>query len=192
MSGRPGDLDLLGFNAVALDDLPGVVLTDLSVLEDGRGSFVETFRRSWLPAEPVVVQANLSRSAAGVIRGLHFHRVQSDYWCLIEGSAFVALADLREGSPTFRQVRTSPFDASASSRGLYVPPGVAHGICAVSAITLQYLVDAYFTGEDEFGVAWDDPDLAVAWPVAEPIVSDRDRANPSLAEVLRDPPAFAG
>jgi dTDP-4-dehydrorhamnose 3,5-epimerase len=184
--------DLLGFSVVALTDLPGVVLTDLTVLEDGRGSFVETFRRSWLPTEPAIVQANLSRSAAGVIRGLHFHRVQSDYWCLLEGSAFVALADLREGSPTFREVRTAPFDARASMRGLYVPAGVAHGICAVSTIALQYVVDAYFTGDDEFGVAWDDPDLAVAWPVAEPTVSDRDRANPSLAEVLRDPPVFAG
>jgi len=177
---------------VALTDLHGVVLTDLTVHRDGRGAFVETFRRSWLPSEPAFVQANLSRSVAGVIRGLHFHRVQSDYWCLIEGTAVVALADLRLGSPSFREVRTSSFDADVSPRGLYVPPGVAHGICAVSAITLQYLVDAYFTGDDEFGVAWDDPDLAVAWPVADPIVSDRDRANPSLAQVLRDPPAFAG
>jgi dTDP-4-dehydrorhamnose 3,5-epimerase len=179
---------------VALTDLPGVVLVDLTLREDDRGSFAETFRQDWLPAasSPSVVQANLSRSRAGVIRGLHFHRRQSDYWCLIGGQAFVALADLRTGSPTFKEVRTSSFDASASLRGLYVPRGVAHGIAAVSAITLQYLVDAYFTGDDEFGVAWDDPYLAVPWPVQDPVVSDRDRANPSLAEVLRDPPVFDG
>jgi len=181
---------------VALTDLPGVTLTDLTVREDGRGSFVETFRRSWLPTDPSFVQSNLSRSHAGVIRGLHFHRRQSDYWCLIEGRAFVALADLRVGSPTFREVRTAPFDAGEAMRGLFVPPGVAHGICAVSPIALQYLVDAYFTGDDEFGVAWDDPELAVPWPVAglggDPTVSDRDRSNPSLDEVLRDPPAFGG
>lgn len=175
---------------MALSDLPGVVVVDLTLREDDRGAFVETFRQSWLPSAPAVVQANLSRSREGVIRGLHFHRRQSDYWCLIEGQAFVALADLREGSPTFKEVRTSPFDAGTSLRGLYVPSGVAHGICATSAITLQYLVDAYFTGDDEFGVAWDDPDLAVPWPLKDPVVSERDRANPSLAEVLRDPPAF--
>ena len=177
---------------MALTDLSGVVLADLTLRPDDRGEFVETYRRSWVPSMPSVVQANLSRSRAGVIRGLHFHRRQSDYWCLIEGQAFVALADLRVGSPTFREVRTSPFDAAASMQGLYVPAGVAHGICAVTAITLQYLVDAYFTGDDEFGVAWDDPDLAVAWPVKDPVVSERDRANPSLTEVLRDPPAFRG
>jgi dTDP-4-dehydrorhamnose 3,5-epimerase len=177
---------------VALSDLPGVVVVDLTLHQDERGAFAETFRQAWLPSASPVVQANLSRSSAGVIRGLHFHRRQSDYWCLIEGSAFVALADLREGSPTFREVRTAPFDASVSLKGLYVPPGVAHSICAVTAITLQYLVDAYFAGDDEFGVAWDDPELAVPWPVADPVLSDRDRSNPSLAQALRDPPAFAG
>ena len=182
----------LSSNAVALSDLHGVVLVDLTVRGDDRGTFVETFRRSWLPSEPSVVQANLSRSRPGVIRGMHFHRRQADYWCLIEGTAFVALADLRAGSPTFRQVRTSPFEASDPMRGLCVPPGVAHGICAVSSITLQYLVDAYFTGDDEYGVAWDDPDLAVPWPVQDPVVSERDRSNPSLADVLRDPPVFDG
>jgi dTDP-4-dehydrorhamnose 3,5-epimerase len=177
---------------VALTDLLGVALVDLTLRGDDRGAFIETFRQSWLPSARPAVQANLSRSRAGVIRGLHFHRRQSDYWCLVEGEAFVALADLRAGSPTFREVRTSSFDASASMRGLYVPAGVAHGICAVTPITLQYLVDAYFTGEDEFGVAWDDPDLAIPWPVDDALVSDRDRSNPSLSEVLRDPAAFDG
>lgn len=177
---------------MTLTDLHGVTLVDLTVHADGRGSFVETFRQEWLPSARTVVQTNLSRSEAGVIRGLHFHRRQSDYWCLLEGRAFVALADLRRGSPTFREVRAMPIDAPAAMRGLYVPRGVAHGICAVTPIALQYLVDETFSGEDEFGVAWDDPDLDVPWPVRDPIVSDRDAANPSLEEVLRDPPVFDG
>jgi dTDP-4-dehydrorhamnose 3,5-epimerase len=177
---------------VTLTDLPGVAVVDLTVHADGRGSFVETFRQEWLPAARTVLQSNLSRSGAGVIRGLHFHRRQSDYWCLLEGIAFVALADLRSGSPAFREVRTMSMEASQAMHGLYVPRGVAHGICAVTPIALQYLVDVPFSGDDEFGVAWDDPDLAVPWPVHDPVVSERDRSNPALREVLRDPPVFDG
>jgi dTDP-4-dehydrorhamnose 3,5-epimerase len=177
---------------VTLTDLHGVALVDLAVHADDRGSFVETFRQEWLADAGTVAQTNLSRSVAGVVRGLHFHRRQSDYWCLLEGRAFVALADLRRGSPTFGEVRTMELEAPDAMRGLYVPRGVAHGICAVTPIALQYLVDEPFSGDDEFGVAWDDPDLAVPWPVRDPIVSERDRANPSLADVLRDPPVFDG
>lgn len=174
-------------------DFPGVVITDLVSHADGRGAFIELYRQEWLPeGSPPILQSNLSRSRAGVLRGLHYHLQQADYWCVLEGRAFVALVDLRDGSPTFREVRTIDFDADERLRGLYVPPGVAHGFCARSDVALLYQVDAYFTGKDEHGVAWDDPDLAIAWPLAEPVLSDRDRANPSLAEALRDAPRFGG
>jgi len=137
-----------------------------------------------------MVQSNLSRSRAGVLRGLHFHRRQADYWCVLEGTAFVALVDLRAGSPTEQATWWQTFDAGTAMRGLYVPPGVAHGFYAVTDLALQYLVDAAFTGEDEFGIAWDDPDLAIPWPSAEPLTSDRDASNPSLAEMLGEQPAF--
>jgi dTDP-4-dehydrorhamnose 3,5-epimerase len=140
-----------------------------------------------------MVQSNLSRSRAGVLRGLHFHRRQADYWCFIEGRAFVALVDVRTGSPTEGRAWWQGFDASAGLRGVYVPPGVAHGFRALTDVALQYVVDEPFTGRDEFGVAYDDPELAIPWPGEAPIVSERDRSNPSLAEVMAaDPPAFGG
>ena len=75
-------------------------------------------------------------------------------------------------------------------RALYVPPGVAHGFYAVTDVALQYLVDAPFTGDDEFGFAWNDPDAAIPWPTTEPVLSDRDASSGSMAAVLRDAPVF--
>ncbi len=138
-----------------------------------------------------MVQGNLSVSRSGVMRGLHFHRRQTDYWVLLEGRAFVGLYDLRSGSPTNGAAAGLRVDATGGPRGLVVPPGVAHGFCAETDVLLLYLVDAYFDGTDEHGIAWDDPDLGINWPVQTPILSARDRSNPSLAEARRDPPGYA-
>jgi dTDP-4-dehydrorhamnose 3,5-epimerase len=167
--------------------IAGVVLRPLTRHADVRGAFTETYRREWLPDGREMVQSNLSRSRAGVLRGPHFHRRQADYWVVVEGRMFVGLIDLRRGSATegLRHEVTLEADDPA---GLYIPPGVAHGFVAETDVVFQYLVDAYFDGSDEFGIAWDDPDLGIAWPVGAPIVSDRDRGNPSLAAVLADPP----
>lgn len=173
-------------------DIHGVRTVDLTRLADDRGSFAETFRQEWFPGTAPMVQSNLSRSRAGVLRGLHFHGAQADYWCVLEGSAFIALVDLRAGSPTQGRTWTTTIDAPDAMRGLYIPSGVAHGFYAVADMALQYLVDRSFTGDDELGVAWDDPALALDWPSADPILSARDRSNPSLEDVLRDPPRFAG
>ena len=137
-----------------------------------------------------MVQSNLSRTRAGGLRGLHFHRAQADYWCVLEGSAFVALVDLRAGSPTKDATWSETFDAAAGLRGLYVPAGVAHGFLALTDLTMQYLVDRPFTAEDEFGIAWNDPDLAIPWPHDDPVVSERDGSNPPLADVVQDRPPF--
>ena len=137
--------------------LHGVHLVDLTTRGDERGSFTETFRQEWFPGAPPIVQSNLSISRAGVLRGLHVHRRQADYWCWLDGTAFVALYDLREGSPTHRQAWTRVFDANESLVGLYIPNGVAHGFTALTDARLQYMVDGYFTGEDEQGFAWNDP-----------------------------------
>ncbi|MGH2540257.1 MAG: dTDP-4-dehydrorhamnose 3,5-epimerase family protein [Actinomycetota bacterium] len=169
----------------------GARLVDLSTTDDERGAFTEVFRQEWFSGLPAMVQSNLSVSRAGVLRGLHFHRRQADYWCVLEGSAFVALVDVRAGSPTQGRSWWDTFDAGTGLRGLYVPPGVAHGFFALTDMRLQYLVDRAFTGDDEFGFAWNDPSTGIPWPASDPIVSERDASNPSLAEALVDPPAYS-
>lgn len=172
--------------------IEGVVLISLAPHEDDRGSLVEVFRRAWVPGPNEVLQANLSISRQGVLRGLHFHRRQADYWCVLYGKTFVGLYDLRAGSPTEGSRAEIAIAPEHQRYGLYVPPGVAHGFFAETETWLLYLVDAFFTGEDEFGLAWDDPKVRIAWPAANPILSERDRSNPQLTQVLMEhPPVYA-
>ncbi len=107
---------------------------------------------------------------------------------MLSGTAFVGLFDLRARSPTEGKKAELRLAAEEERLGLYLPAGVAHGFYAETELVLQYLVDAPFTGEDEFGLAWDDPDVGMAWPSAEPILSERDRSNPPLAEILANAP----
>jgi dTDP-4-dehydrorhamnose 3,5-epimerase len=165
--------------------IDGVTIVDLEVRSDVRGSFVEFYRGSWLPADSPPLQGNVSRSIAGSLRAMHFHRRQWDYWFVLSGEAFVALVDLRAGSPTERATSTMRFSGE-TPRGLFIPPGVAHGFLAETDLVLEYLVDRYFDGTDEWGIAWNDPALGIDWPTADPILSDRDRSSPSLAEALRE------
>jgi dTDP-4-dehydrorhamnose 3,5-epimerase len=172
------------------DRLAGVRIRELIARSDDRGSFTEIFRPEWLPGTQPIAQSNLSRSHAGVLRGMHFHRRQADYWCFTRGHVWVALFDLRAGSPTERRPQTLELDAPREMIGLYVPPGVAHGFYAHTEATLLYLVDRGFDGTDEFGFAWNDPDLPVTWPAGNPVVSERDRTAPPLSEALSDPPEW--
>jgi dTDP-4-dehydrorhamnose 3,5-epimerase len=167
--------------------IPGVQILGLRPHEDERGRFVEIFRKSWFPQRPwSAVQSNRSQSEAGVLRGLHFHHHQVDYWFVDRGRIRVGLVDLRRSSPSFRVAEVIELD-ELDFTGLYIPVGVAHGFVALTPATLLYVVDNYYDGADEFGVAWDDPALGLDWGVTDPIVSPRDRANPHLADI----PAFA-
>ncbi len=163
--------------------IAGVRHVRLPTFADDRGRFVETFRKEWFPERSWErVQTNRSDSRAGVLRGLHYHFRQVDYWYVPHGRMRVGLADLRRTSPTFRCSAVVELDGDAPW-GLFIPSGVAHGFLALSDVTLTYLVDNYYDGADEMGVAWDDPDLAVAWDVTEPLLSPRDRANPRLSAI---------
>jgi dTDP-4-dehydrorhamnose 3,5-epimerase len=170
----------------------GVLLYPLTSHADLRGSFTEDYRRNWIPGGDEMVQGNVSLSRAGVLRGLHFHREQSDWWTYYTGVATVGLFDLRSGSPTEGVGTAIRIDTTKMFKSLFIPPGVAHGFWAETDLILHYMVDRYHTGADEFGVAWDEPGLGIGWPGTEPILSDRDRSNPSLEVVLRDPPPFPG
>ena len=139
---------------------------------------------------PRFVQANLSTSAAGVLRGLHYHRRQLDYWTVASGRALVALVDVRpvaDGRATRPPVETHELSADD---WVVIPAGVAHGFLALEPLELLYLVTNEFDNSDELGFAWDDPAVGVPWPVIDatpdgrPILSDRDRSNPTLAELV--------
>ena len=174
---------------------------------DSRGAFREIWRASAFgPIDPAsaslapggtattgnaasFVQANLSSSAAGVLRGLHLHRHQLDYWTVLAGKAFIALVDVRPlvrgtGSRAIVETRIMGPDEA-----VVIPAGVAHGFLAMDPIELLYLVTNEYDGSDELGFAWNDPEVGVPWPSVgtpngQPILSDRDLSNPPLAELL--------
>jgi dTDP-4-dehydrorhamnose 3,5-epimerase len=156
--------------------IPGVTLTPLTGHADERGSFVEIMRAANFSDE--FVQANHSRSRAGVLRGLHYHRHQADLWYVVRGRMQVGLADLRE--PSSRPASTSLVLESDDPAVLFVPPGVAHGFLALTDLDLIYFVTRYFDASDEFGVPWDNPALDIPWENTEPILSERDRSASPL------------
>ena len=162
--------------------IEGVVVVTPDVHADERGRFVETYRRSWFPLGREMVQGNRSDRQAGSVVGLHFHLHQADYWYVTRGRARVVLHDLRVGSPTERTTTTLELGGE-EERGVFIPPGVAHGFAALTDLTLTYLVDGYYNPEDELGVAWDDVEIAADWGVEGPVLSERDRRNPRRGEL---------
>jgi len=181
--------------------LPGVRYGAVVRHADARGSFRELWRASAYPSAGIpaelsgvsgsrFVQANLSVSAAGVLRGLHYHRRQLDRWIVATGRAFVALVDVRPAAAGDGAAVVETRELGADE-WVEIPAGVAHGFLAREPLELVYLVTAEFDDSDELGFAWDDPAVGVPWPlpIAEtgdgsPILSDRDRSNPTLADLV--------
>jgi dTDP-4-dehydrorhamnose 3,5-epimerase len=162
-------------------------IADVELIEptsfgDDRGRFVETYRREWLPKGREMIQTNRSEKVAGSLVGLHYHLHQADYWYMLRGTARVVLADLRVGSPTEMTTFIVDLDGE-QDRGLFIPPGVAHGFASHTDMLLWYLVDGYYNPNDELGVAYDDPALGIDWGVSDPVVSERDKANPTVADI---------
>jgi len=162
--------------------IDGAVVVTPEAHGDERGVFVETYRRSWFPHGREMLQANRSDKQVGAVVGLHFHHHQADYWYVPRGRARVVLHDLRVASPTERgtvELEIGDHD----QRGVWIPPGVAHGFAALTDVTMTYLVDQYYNPADELGVAWDDVDIGADWGIAglegAPVTSQRDRANPT-------------
>lgn len=168
---------------IASAAIHGVKFTRLRAFGDARGRFMETFRKEWFPERDwEIIQTNRSDSIAGVLRGLHYHFKQVDYWYVPKGRVRVGLADLRQGSPT--QGASEVVEIGDDNQmGIFVPTGVAHGFYALTNVTLTYLVDNYYDGADEMGVAWNDPTLAVPWGVTAPLLSARDETNPAYGDI---------
>ena len=168
--------------------IPGLVVIEPVVHGDARGFFMETWHASryaqaGLPGR--FVQANLSRSGAGVIRGLHYQypEPQGKLVSVPEGRVFDVAVDIRRGSPTFGQWAGVELSAE-NHRQFYVPEGFAHGFCVLGeAALLAYQCTAEFRPEFDRVVAWDDPDIGVRWPLGSGRLSDKDAAAPRLADI---------
>jgi dTDP-4-dehydrorhamnose 3,5-epimerase len=173
--------------------LAGLVLIEPTVFPDERGFFLETFRREdyrRLGIDVEFVQDNHSRSQRGAIRAFHFQLSpgQAKLVRAARGSVYDVAIDLRRDSPTYREHEA--FELSdVNQRQLFVPVGFAHGFCVTSDVAdVTYKVSSYYDPATERGIAFDDPELGVQWPVDEPLVSERDRANPRLDEIAAELP----
>lgn len=160
-----------------------VQIVTLQPFVEERGRFMELFRKEWFPQRSwEIIQSNRSDSRAGVLRGLHYHFRQVDYWVVVNGRMRVGLADIRPDSPTCGATQTIEM-GEENQLGLFIPIGVAHGFVALTQVTLTYIVDNTYDGADEYGVAWNDPDLALPWGSDTPTVSPRDAANRFLRDI---------
>lgn len=167
-------------------ELPEVVLIEPQVYRDSRGWFCESYRRSDFARFGIEVsfaQDNHSRSAARVLRGLHYQnppRAQGKLVRAIVGEVFDVAVDIRKRSPTYKRwvgVRLS----AENRRMLYIPPGFAHGFCVLSEVAeVLYKTTEEYAPELECGIRWNDAELAIEWPIEQPLVSERDAALPLL------------
>ena len=169
--------------------IPGVILVEPDVYRDARGFFLETFHARKYAAAGIpgsFAQDNHSLSGAGTLRGLHMQvtKPQGKLIRVVEGEIWDVAVDARPSSSTFGQWVAEVLSAE-NFKQFYVPPGCAHGFCVLSArAQVQYKCTEIYDPADEIGIAWNDPALAIRWPVANPLLSDRDRGHGSLQNVL--------
>lgn len=160
-----------------------VVLRDLTVHGDHRGRVFEGWRDEWTPFQ--VKQLTEGRAQAGVLKGLHLHYIQWDYWRIISGKMFVGLYDARPNSPTLGTSLgfiMSPDKPTALS----IPPGVAHGYRAIEDVEMIYLLSEVYNPDDEFGIRWDSVGIGDE-PEGEPLISERDLGLPTVDEFVFSP-----
>ncbi len=176
--------------------LPGVLIVEPAVYRDGRGFFLESHNSSTFAESGVErpwVQDNHSRSGRATLRGLHLQcrRQQTKLVRVTRGEVFDVAVDVRRGSPSFLGW-TGCVLSEDNFRQLYIPRGFAHGFCVISeSAEVQYKCDHYYDRDDELSIAWDDPQIGIDWPVGEPLLSDRDRAAPTIAGCFEQLPTFS-
>ena len=171
--------------------LPGCVVVEPQVFGDSRGAFFESFNVDKLAGhglQPRFVQGNVSTSVRGVLRGLHYQwpKPQGKYVSVLEGEVWDVAVDIRRGSPTFGKWEAVLLTAG-NRRHFWIPEGFAHGFAVLSEkATFTYLCTATYDRDADAGICWNDPALAIDWPVAEPILSEKDARAPLLSEVPVD------
>ncbi len=178
-------------------DLDGLLLIELEVHGDERGFFIERFNVDRFQAEGLqttFVQDNHSRSRPGVVRGLHYQHTpaQGKLVGVTRGRIWDVAMDIRPDSLTYGQIRSTEL-SDMNGRLLWVPRGFAHGFCVLddTPADLLYKVDAPYNPDGESGILWNDPALAIPWPIRDPLVSARDRTLPTFEQLRRTPGAPA-
>jgi dTDP-4-dehydrorhamnose 3,5-epimerase len=170
--------------------LSGVVIIEPTVHRDERGFFLETYHAARFAEHGITatfVQDNHSRSRRGTLRGLHWQqeRPQGKLVRVIEGAIYDVAVDIQRGSPTFGHWIGVTISAD-DFRQIYIPPGFAHGFCVVSDVAqVEYKCTALYDPASERGLIWNDPDVGIEWPIADPVLSERDKGHPRLAELDR-------
>ena len=171
--------------------IPDVRIIEPAVHGDERGFFMESYSRdryaeAGVPGE--FVQDNVSLSARGILRGLHLQHpnAQGKLCFVLEGEVFDVAVDVRIGSPTFGQWDGLML-SSENKRQLYIPPGFAHGFCVISERALfSYKCTDFYAAGSEVGVAWDDPEIGIEWPIQSPQLSGKDQQNRRLRDIPVD------
>ena len=178
-------------------ELPGVLLIEPRVFGDARGFFLETYHEERYREAGVgvrFVQDNHSHSTRGVLRGLHYQQVQPQGKLVqvMRGAVYDVAVDIRRGSPTFGRWTGHVLD-DQNRHQLYVPPGFAHGFVVLSdEVDFMYKCSDFYHPASEGGVAWDDPDLGIAWPLRDVQLSAKDQVHPRLRDVASERlPVFA-
>jgi dTDP-4-dehydrorhamnose 3,5-epimerase len=178
-------------------DLAGVIVVEPDVHRDDRGFFLEVYHaRKYAGGgiDAVFVQDNHSRSARGILRGLHGQRrhPQGKLVRAIDGEIFDVAVDVRRGSPSFGRWIGVVLSGD-NSKQLYVPPGYLHGFCVLSErADVEYKCTDFYDRADEVGVRWDDPAIGIEWPITDPVVSAKDSEAPLLSEIFDLLPVFDG
>lgn len=179
-------------------DLPGVLILEPHVFQDGRGFFYEafnagTFARLATEGVPTrFLQDTHSRSTRNVLRGLHYQlrRPQGKLITCVRGTIFDVAVDIRVGSPTFGRWAAVTLDGDAP-RYLWIPEGFAHGFCTLSPVAdVLYKCTDLYAADDDHGVLWSDETLGIRWPVTDPITSPKDREYPALNSGRTDLPVY--
>jgi dTDP-4-dehydrorhamnose 3,5-epimerase len=171
--------------------LPDLLLIEPRLYADDRGFFLETFNQARYREAGIArpfVQDNHSYSRHGVLRGLHFQRLhpQGKLVWVTQGEVYDVAVDLRPGSPTYGQWEGITM-SEQDHRQLWVPPGFAHGYCVLSsAAGFVYKCTDFYHPADEGGIVWNDPDIGIPWPIAAPVLSDKDRLLPRLRDLTTD------
>ena len=179
-------------------DIEGVLIFEPKAFGDPRGFFMETWSRNrYTDAGLAVdfVQDNVSSSTKGVLRGLHYQypQPQGKLVQVLRGEVLDVAVDIRVGSPTFGRAVTCVLSED-NHKQFYVPEGFAHGFCVLSEMALfSYKCTNYYNPKTEGGVLWNDPDLAIDWPMDEPALSEKDRICPRLKDIPKDQlPVYKG